>query len=212
MGQRTTFRELSTEAKVQFIWDYYRWRILVVILLLAAIIHTVYVKTTEVIPVLNLAVIKTEAQLEGEEIDFSSFLNENGYTEPVYVYRNLTLTGDLGTSYQSMQILHTFSMAGEIDIFLWTEDTICQYFTGGITADVFDILSPEAAEKEDFSIFYAEGSSPEESYPCYIRIENNAWALENLGASECYIAFSCNPLNPEPATKFIDYLLSFTQG
>ena len=212
MGQRTTFRELSTEAKVQFIWDYYRWRILVVILLLAAIIHTVYVKTTEVIPVLNLAVIKTEAQLEGEEIDFSSFLNENGYTEPVYVYRNLTLTGDLGTSYQSMQILHTFSMAGEIDVFLWTEDTICQYFTGGITADVFDILSPEAAENEDFSVFYAEGSSPEESYPCYIRIENNAWALENLGASECYIAFSCNPLNPEPATKFIDYLLSFTQG
>lgn len=211
MGQQSTFRDLSTEAKVQFIWDYYRWRILVVILVLGAIVHTVYVKLTVETPVLNLAVIKTEAQLEGEEIDFSDFLDENGYTSPVYVYRNLTLTGDLGTSYQSIQILHSFSIAGEIDVFLWTEDTICQYFTGGITADVFDLISQNTAEKEDFSIFYAESANPEESYPCFIKVENNAWALENLGASECYIAFSCNPLNPEPATKFVDYLLSFSQ-
>lgn len=208
MGQLETFRKLTKEQKVRFIWDYYRWHILAVILLISAISYTIYVKITVPTPVLNLVIIKTEAQTGEKEIDFSDFLTEYAYSDPVSVNRNLTLTGDLGTSYQSMQILHSYTFSGAADIFLWTEDTICQYFTKGITADVNDILSSETLQRDEITIFESDGTELEQPYSCFIKIENNAWAKENLGADDCYLSFSCSPLNPDAAKNFVEYLLS----
>lgn len=208
MGQLSTFRSLSPKAKAQFIWDYYRWHILAVALVLSAVTYTVDVKMNLETPILNLAVIRSGAQLKTEEIDFSDFLEKNGYDGSVYVNRALTLTGELGTSYQSMQILHSYSISGEIDVFLWGEDSINQYFEGGLTSDVFDILSENVALSEEVTVFYTNNS--EDPYPCFIKIESNAWVQENLGFEKCYIAFSCNPLNPNAAKDFVNYILSFS--
>ena len=212
MGQLSTFRKLSGKAKVQFIWDYYRWHILACFLIINAIAYTVHLKATTPVPVFNVAVIKTTAQTQEKEIDFTEYLLSSGFadTDTVSVNRNLTLTGELGTSYQSIQILHSLSFTGDVDVFLWTEDTICQYFGNGMTADVRDLLSEEAINHEAVSAIDTETDVPDEKYPCYIKLENNSWTLENIGSENCYLAFSCTPLNPDAARSFVDYLLQYS--
>lgn len=207
MNKKSSFSQLSTKAKIGFIWDYYRWHILVAIVLCVVLVDAVYSHLTYKAPIMNVSIIN--ASLNNNDYDFMEYFNENGFNTQdvsVFVDTNLVLTGELESSYTSLQTLHAYTMSGSVDVFIWTDDMVCQYFVKGITMDLSEVLSEETLSHEGTEIIYSEGNDSESPYPCTIKINNSKWAQENLGQDYCYVALSCNPTNLDNATGFVDFL------
>lgn len=210
MNKKGAFSQLSTNEKIGFVWDYYRWHILVATVLCVVLVNAVYSHLTYKAPIMNVSIIN--ATLNNDGYNFEEYLDENGFNtqeDSVFVDTNLVLTGKFDTSYTSLQTLHAYTLSGSVDIFVWTDDMVCQYFVKGISIDLSEVFSEEILSHGRTEIECSEGNDSEEPYPCMIKINNCKWAQENLGRDYCYVALSCNPTNLDNATRFVDFLLSY---
>ena len=84
MEKKTDFKALSGKAKVQYIWDYYRLRILVIVLVAAFVIYLIYHYATYRDPLLNVIMINVNDSMSADAGGFDEFLEA---TDPeLFVY------------------------------------------------------------------------------------------------------------------------------
>lgn len=215
MEKKTDFRALSPKAKVQYIWDYYKLRILVIVLCAAAAISLIHHYVTYREPLLNVLMINTLSGNMTTADGFDEFLDACGYDKkesPVSLYGSLYLSEDQNAavaSYQDYEVLATMIAAGDNDIFFGTGDVFLTYAEQGAFQDLSGILSEETFEKYKDSMIYSTDDGECEPYPCAIEITDNEW-LKRSGYYDgsCYFGIFYRSENTEAASQFAEFLLS----
>lgn len=158
---KKVLKEGTTSQKLEYIWDYYKFPILVFLFTLLFIGSFVHAKVTEKEYVLQGMFLNSIAEVETVNQFEQNYLAScpiDSSTEDVFfdtsIYYSKDNTTDT-TSYQSMQVISARIAAGEID-FMVAEDSILTDFSyNGYFYDLSDVLSEEAFQKyEPYFLYY----------------------------------------------------------
>lgn len=79
MEKKTDFKALSSKAKVQYIWDYYRLHILSVIVIGGIVIGLTYHFVSYRKPILSVIMINVQTTSENADAAFDEFSDTAGY-------------------------------------------------------------------------------------------------------------------------------------
>lgn len=215
MEKKTDFKALSNKAKVQYIWDYYKLRILVIVLCTAAVISLIHHYVTYREPLLNVLMINTTNGDMTTTDGFDEFLDAYGYDKkesPVSLYSSLYIPEEKDaaiSAYQDYEILATMIAAGDEDIFFGTGDVFLAYAEQGAFTDLSHILSEETFEKYKDNMIYSTDDGESESYPCAIEITDNEWLKKNgYYDGSCYFGIFYRSENTRTTAQFAEFLLA----
>ena len=96
-AHRAAFRAMSPAEKLEYVWEYYKWPILLTLLVLGILVWTAHRELTKKEPVLYLAQVNVTV---GEDLDqtlttgYLTASDRNPRRQEVYVYRDLYLSDD----------------------------------------------------------------------------------------------------------------------
>lgn len=217
MEKKTDFKALSTKAKIQFIWDYYRLHILVTVIAVAVIGSLIHHFVTYREPLLNVIMINTSSGEMTTADGFDEFLDAYQYDKketPVSVFGSLYFSDDENAavaSYQDYEVLATMIAAGGQDLFFGTGNVFLTYAEQGAFMDLSKVLSPETFDKYKDSMIYSTDDGESASYPCAVEITDNEWLKKNgYYDGNCYFGIFYRSENSEVTTQFAEFLLGQT--
>ena len=96
-AHRAAFRNMSPAEKLEYIWEYYKWPILLTLLVLGILIWSARRELTRKEPVLYLALANITVGEDLEQTLTTGYLTASGHNprrQEVYVYRDLYLSDD----------------------------------------------------------------------------------------------------------------------
>lgn len=96
-AHRAAFRNMSPAEKLEYIWEYYKWPILLTLLVLGILIWSARRELTRKEPVLYLALANVTVGEDLEQTLTTGYLTASGHNprrQEVYVYRDLYLSDD----------------------------------------------------------------------------------------------------------------------
>lgn len=96
-AHRAAFRAMSPGEKLEYIWEYYKWPILLTMLVLGILIWAAQRELTKKEPVLYLALVNVTVGEDLEQALTTGYLtasDKNPRRQEVYVYRDLYLSDD----------------------------------------------------------------------------------------------------------------------
>lgn len=198
--------------KAEHIWEYYRWQILVTLVVVFFLGTWIRGIVTEKEPLMQVEMINAYGNTPDGEA-FEDFLQKAGreyYEDAVIVNTNIQMNGpDPTANYASAQMLFCSLAAAEPDLIFWETDEIMPQLDGGQLLDLRELL-PEAVLKEyEDSLVYATMGDTEESYPCGIYLERNPWIMENKYYVNCTASVSASCKDRDLAVQFLLYMLSW---
>ena len=96
MEKKTAFKDLSKKAKVQYIWDYYRWHIIVAICLVAFVISMIVHYATYKESALDIVMVNTLNPYEESISSTDEFFQQEKFTdkEEISVDTSITFSED----------------------------------------------------------------------------------------------------------------------
>lgn len=214
MEKKTDFKALSRKAKVQYIWDYYKWHILVAICVLALLIYTIVHFITYKESVLNVIMVDCYNNLENDTAGFDDFFQKEGFDsgkEQVTVTTSLTtMMDDIDATdlsdYDSLTLRLT---AGGEDLILSKEDVYMQYAAQGCMTDLTELLPQDLLEQYKDQLIYVTDSETGASYPCGVCLtKDNAWLSQyDYYEDECYFGILTKAEHADTALAFLEYVL-----
>ena len=150
MEKKTAFKDLSRKAKVQYIWDYYRWHIIVAICLVAFVISMIVHYATYRESVLDIVMVNTLNPYEESVSSTDEFFKQEGFTkkEEVTVDTSITFSDDdnYSTNYYSDQKLTLKLSVGGADVLFAPEFVFQQYADAGSLMPLTDYLTADELE------------------------------------------------------------------
>lgn len=216
MEKKPDLKAMPPKKKVEYIWDYYRWHIIITIAVVAAVISLIHHYVTYVDPLLNVIMINSYADMNYDIHDgFQEFFDQQGceldVEDAVSISSNLYFTEEdtEGTNYQYMQVLMAMIAAGDQDLFFGTGDIYLSYAEEGVLMDLSTLLSEETLEKYEDCLIYSTDNGESDSYPCAIELTDNEWVKNNGYYGGCYFGVFVNNANQERAVDFAEYLLNY---
>lgn len=200
---------------VGFIWDYYKWFIIVGVIVIAALIGTISHFASYQEAVVQIALVNCDtAKMEEEgEPDFSDFMEKYGYdTKKEKVSLNTGYDVDLdatGTAeVYSFQSFVALAAAGGVDVMAADEEAYKFIAECRTIASLEEYFPDEFLEKYKEDIVYAENVDTGEDFPAGIRIENNPWMVEHgFYEKDCVIGIGNGTEREEAAVRMLLYLL-----
>ncbi len=217
MEKKTDFKALSSKAKVQYIWDYYRLHILSVIVIGGIVIGLTYHFVSYRKPILSVIMINVQTTSENADASFDEFSDTAGYDkkqQPIDVSTNLQFpeSSDAASasSYEDYMVLSTMVGAGGQDLFFGTGDTFLDYANEGACLDLRTYISDDVLEKYKDHLIYSTDDGESESYPCAIELTDNAW-IKKYGIYDgtCYFGVFSRSEQKDYYTRFADFLLNY---
>ena len=181
-AQKAAFRAMRPEKKLEHIWTYYKWPILlaaILLLILGSVLHRQLTKKESVL-CLALANVAVGEDLEDELTDgFLRFLGADAKKREVYLYRDLYLSDSADTlnheyAYASKMKLMGAVSAGKLDLVLMNREAYDLLSRSGyllelspalftenaaLYAQVLPILSSNEVVLSDNSIKYQLGEA-----------------------------------------------------
>lgn len=229
-------RQLHGKKKAQYIWDYYKFPIVVCLIFLYIIGYMVYGRFTKKEPVLYVGLINIAA---GEQLtsqlddEFWEFAGETPSGKKVQLYTGLYLTAnqdDPNHQYTyASRIKILASIDGEqLDVVLMNKEAFDAFSQNGYLCNLEELLresSPDTFEElkpylvsnvtilEDNSDdLLADDSLPyqavTEEYPMGLNVSRNG-LLEQAGFRDnVYLGVIGNSPRTETAVKYINYLIA----
>ena len=147
MEKKADFHSLSRKAKVQYVWDYYKWPIAAAIAALCFVIYLIYHYATYRDPLLNVIMMNCNDSITADSKGFDEFLEACGYDpkeDSVSLTSSLQFSdGEYSTSYNDTQVLTLMLAAGGQDLFFGTGDEYLDYADQGALMDLSTVLSDE---------------------------------------------------------------------
>ena len=182
------FKKMTFHQKLDHIWEYYRWHILITVVVLGLASSWVYGIVTEKEPLMEVLMINAYGRTpEGEA--FRPFLEQAGYSYydgAVTVNKKVQLNGPDGSqSYAGAQLLMCTLAAGEPDLIFWDSREVPPPLADGVLRDLRDILPPDLMAQYQEELVYAENADTGEAYPCGIYLEENPWVTEQMYYVNC---------------------------
>lgn len=225
------WQAMDKKKKAQYVWDYYKWPILIVIVILIVAVDMIYISITKKDPVMTVAMFNMVPENPNStDSDFGEFLDTYGYENfdgavsnynSFYIYEE-SENPELHDKYYFAHGENLINMlyAQAIDVVFGRG----QYFEiladGKAFMDLRTLLSAETLEKFADSLVYCdpvppEGYEPEEGeevfepYPCAIMLKDNAWVKENgCYMTGCFIAVPMQSEVKQVTLDFLEYILA----
>lgn len=217
MEAKTNFKELSSKAKIGYVWDYYKWHIIITITVVSFIIYMIYHYATYRDPLLSVIMINTNDTYNASMDGFDEFQEAYGYDSkeyPISLTSNFYFPEDENSeaaalSYTDHQTLATMVAAGSGDIFFGTGEVYLSYAEQGALLDLSTILSPELLEKYKDNLLYATDEGEADPYPCAIELTDNTWLAKYNYYDTCYFGIFYQTKNPDASLEFAEFLLNY---
>lgn len=217
MEAKTDFKELSTKAKIGYVWDYYKWHIIVAITIVSFIVYMIHHYATYRDPLLNVIMINTNDTYNASTEGFDEFQETYGYDAkeyPISLSSSFYFPEDENSeaaalSYTDHQTLATMVAAGSGDLFFGTGNVYLSYAEQGALLDLSSFLSPELLEKYEDKLLYATNEGEVAPYPCAIELTDNAWLSKYNYYDSCYFGIFYRNQNPDACREFAEFLLNY---
>ena len=212
------WHNLSSKQKWQYLWDYFRFHILVVILCVGLLVQFSVSVLTDTDPLMNVVMANSPQHIEDGTDDFSDFLSSYGYDSykgavvchtGVYFYSDDWIgqsSSFAKENYQSQQLLYALIWSEDYDIVLGPEEIFSEIGNQDGFADLSKILPHDLLEQYTSNLVYTDipGETP---YPYAIHLTGNVW-LEDTGYyDDCYFGILWNSPHTEISISFAEYLL-----
>lgn len=210
MKNKSNFCNLSPRAKIEFIWDYYRWHILIALFLIVIGISALYNAISYREPLLNITMIDCNINHNHSDEAFAGFFDAYGYESfdnAILLEDNIRFNIDTENTYASSQRLMCILAAGETDIFFWTGEELDGFIEDGILLDLTQILPDDLLETHNDELIYTTDNNTGKSYPCALTLEGNKWINDNKYYTDCKIGISCRSDHLEVIKEFCVFLL-----
>lgn len=215
MKYKVNFQALSKKAKVEYIWEYYRWHIIGILCGITIIVSAVFRVVTYKEPLLSVIMLNSYNSMTdttGEE--FEEFFQEYGYEsyEGATDIKNVLYFSANEESnqidYQDYEILLALLIGGDYDVFLGTGDEYLSFMDDGFLADLSEVFSDEFLQKYKEQIIYSNNMSESAGYPAAFSLKNNQWlSKNNYYNRECYLGILNKDNISEIAIDFSEFLL-----
>ena len=162
--ERERVKNGTWKQKLAYFWDYYKWYVIVPVLIIGFVGSTIYQKVTAPDIILNgvvLNVYNTEADSATQKIIDEFSKEQNIDTEEYEVTLNTSMyyTADdsSGTAnYESVQALMAWTAAGTIDFIGGDHDSMTQLAYNGYFVDLRDFLNKEELKKYEPYLLYMD--------------------------------------------------------
>lgn len=182
MEKKADFHSLSRKAKVQYVWDYYKWPIAAAIAALCFVIYLIYHYATYRDPLLNVIMMNCNDSITADSKGFDEFLEACGYDpkeDSVSLTSSLQFSdGEYSTSYNDTQVLTLMLAAGGQDLFFGTGDEYLDYADQGALMDLSTVLSDELLDRYQDHLIYTTEDGAVASYPCAIEAHRQCLASQ----------------------------------
>jgi hypothetical protein len=214
MEKKSYFKELSGKAKVQYIWDYYKWRIIIPIILIIVVVYLIHNYISYKEPTLNVTMINSTADDIYDTSMFDGFLDEYGYDavrNPVSLNAIYQFPDDGSYDYTSAQALRALNIviyAGGQDLFFGTGSVYTDFSDDGVLCDLSEILSDELMAEYSDDFIYSTAGDTVDAYPCAVELKDNKWLSESGCYDSCYLGVFASADHPEAAAEFMDYVMT----
>ncbi len=212
--ETVTFKELSFQKKLEYIWDYYKWKIISVvalIIVLCTVIPSVIENNKEA--ALYAAFINTQMTdekdpqiltdyAEQKQIDMDNKRMELDCSM-IIKHKN----PDRISMYSSQKLLAMFA-SDTLDVVVSDQDTCVKYAAMGVYADLEEILDKDFLEKHKDLLVYTDGQGEAGSHAYGIDVTDSPILKEEkafLVPAVCSICVDAS--QPENSIKFLEYLL-----
>ena len=197
MEKRQILKALSSKAKVQYIWDYYKLHILFGGVIAAIVIGLGYHFITYRKPVLSVIMINVQTTSENAEAAFDEFSDATGYDkkqQPIDVSANLQFSDDPNatTDYNDYMGVPLRGAGGPAVV----SGTGCTDYDDEEESALMDLrtyVSDDVLEKYKDHLIYSTDDGESESYPCAIELTDNQWIQKYGIYDSCYLVFSAAP-------------------
>lgn len=234
-AQKAAFRAMSPDKKMEHILTYYKWLILLVLVVLFVLGSVLQRELTKKEPVLQLALINVAV---GEDLenaltaDFITYDGGNPRRQEVYLYRDLYISEDADTlnheyAYASQMKLMGAIQSQKLDLVIMNREGFDILSQKGYLAELPALLETDPDLAKEFSPLLVENEvvlsdnsldvllGEAEDRELVTQSVPNAIALsslplfENAGfGSEIYLGLLANSPHADAALRYLRYLSS----
>lgn len=211
MEKKTNLKELSGKARIEYIWDYYKWHILVAIITVTVCVSLIHHFVTYRDPILNVIMFNCTDALNTNAAAYDDFLTAYGYDpkeSPVGLTSNLQITEtENGIPYGDAEVLSVIIAAGGQDLFFGNGQTYLDYANAGALLDLSTVLSDDLLARYADQLLYVTDEEHTAPYPCAIELTDNEWLKEHYYSDSCYFGILCQVEHLDTAKQFAEFLL-----
>lgn len=215
MEKKADFKTMKKSEIAGFIWDYYKWFIIVGIIVIIAVVGTARHFLSYKDAVVQIALLNCDkAQMEeAKEPDFTDFMEMYGYDsgkEEVKVNTgyDVNINANSTAEMYSFQSFVALTAAGGVDVMAADEESYKFVAECRAIASLEEYLPEGFMEKYKDDIVYAKNMDTGEDFPAGIRIESNPWMVEHgFYGEDCVIGFGNGTKKEEAAVRMILYIL-----
>ena len=214
MEKKADFKTMKKSEIAGFVWDYYKWFIIVGIIIIAAVVGIVRHFLSYKDSVVQIALLNCDkTQMEKEEPDFTDFMEMYGYDSrkeeiKVNTGYDVDINATSSAEIYSFQSFVALTAAGGADVMAADEETYEFVAECRAIASLEEYLPGGLMEKYNEDIVYAKNMDTGEDFPAGIRIENNPWMVEHgFYGEDCVIGFGNGTKKEEAAVQMFLYIL-----
>lgn len=216
MEQKTPFKDLSTKAKFQYIWDYYKFPILGVALGIIVVISFIVHFVTYKKPVLTLTFVNCGVDTNDNTIpdSLAPFMSENGYDTSKYTIdlnKNLTLNMDTpnASTSQDLTTLDVMIGAHSISAIFADADTFEALAERSYFVDISSYLSEDDLAQYQDDLVYTTDSDTNKSYPAGVHLTSDtcSWLKDTQTYDDCVVGLCYEEGNDDTQKQFMHFLL-----
>ncbi len=214
MEAKPNFKEMSTQKKVGYVWDYYRYHILGTIVAIAILVSIVHHYATLKESVFDMMFLNA-MDIEQPE-NLTTFFEQMGFdteTQEISVNTSMgfTISGDgyVDDPYTTQAVAAMFTV-GDLDMFAAPSQIYNAYAAVGYLADLRVIFTDEELAQFEEQLVYVTLSETGEEIPCGFDLTDNAWVKESgYYSGECYFGITSNGDGSDLARDFLMYVLTY---
>jgi hypothetical protein len=214
MEKKTDFKALSTKSKLQYIWDYYRWWIVLTVVCAVAVISLIHHYVTYREPALSIVMINSNHYDYSDTLPFHEFLeyagidpteNEVEFASTPFFTDGAAISSETYTDYE---VLGVQIAAGDVDVFMGNGTVYMNYVNEGALLDLSTVLSAEVLAEYADRLIYSDADGTKEPYPCAIDFTGNDWLAEkDYYTDTFYAGIMSNSSRIDTAVKLLAFFM-----
>lgn len=214
LEERVKFKDLTFGKKLTYIWDYYKWFIIIavtVIIIIANAVPQIIENSKETV----LYSVFINTQIESQEStslmdDFTDSAGIDLTNKKIILDTSMKINRDVADtiSMQSNQKLLALFSTNKLDVIVCDKDNFEFFASQGCFKTIEEVLPDDLYQK--YKPYMLEASSGDSSKAVYgIDLKNSKiLQKENAYIVDPILTFCVNSKNTEHAVAFLNYLLS----
>lgn len=165
--EREAMKHGTPKQKLAYFWDYYKWPVIIGIIVAAGLISMIYQMATRketafYALMLNATEFNYLEDSSGNTTAFAEYAEIDEDKYQILYDTSIQIGTESGDDYDSSQKLLVYIAAAELDVMVSDVDSLKKYAYQGQLYDLRDFLTEEQLEKYADSFYYVDGAVMEE--------------------------------------------------